>query len=56
MTQKTLNIILTVVSVIMVGNFVSGVMTLEDDWAVLVAWFFPVLGGITVQKFETKKA
>mgnify|MGYP003340902442 FL=1 len=55
MTQKTLNIILTVVSVIMVGNFVFGVMTLEDDWSVLVAWFFPVLCGMTVQKSETEK-
>ena len=54
MTQKTLNIILTVVSVIMVGNFIFGVMTLEDDWAVLVAWFFPVLCGMTVQKSETE--
>ena len=55
MTQKTLNIILTVVSVIMVGNFIFGFMTLEDDWAVLVAWFFPVLGGVTVQKSQKEK-
>ena len=55
MTQKTLNIILTVVSVIMVGNFIFGFMTLEDDWAVLVAWFFPVLCSVTVQKSQKEK-
>ena len=55
MTQKTLNIILTVVSVIIVGNFIFCIMTLEDDWAVLVSWFFPVLCGMTVQKSETEK-
>ena len=55
MTQKTLNIILTVVSVIMGGNFLFGVMALEDDWAVFIAWFFPILCGMTVQKSETEK-
>ena len=54
-TQKTLNIILTVVSVIMGGNFLFGVMALEDDWAVLIAWLFPILCGMTVQKSETEK-
>ena len=55
MTQKTLNVILTLVSLIMVGSFVFGVMTLEDEWAVLLAWFFPVLCGMTVQKTEAEK-
>lgn len=54
MTQKTLNIILAAVSLIMIGSFIFGVMTLEEDWAVLIAWFFPVICGITVQKKATE--
>ena len=42
-------------SVIMVGKFIFGEMTLKDDWAVLVAWFFPVLCGLTVQESEEEK-
>lgn len=52
MSQKTLNIVVIVISLIVIGTFVVGIFSLARDWWILAAWFFPVLfgGGIRVLK------
>lgn len=45
MNQRTLNILVVVVSCVIVGVFAFGELNWSDDWWVLAAWFLPLLGG-----------
>lgn len=50
MNQQSLNFVLVLVSVIMVGNFAFGIMSLSEDWAVLLAWFVPIIYGLKIYR------
>lgn len=50
MNEQALNIVLVLVSVIMVGNLALGIMSLSEDWALLIAWFFPIIYGLKVYR------
>ena len=54
MNQRSLNIILVLVSVIMVGNLALGIMSLSEDWAFLLAWFVPIIYGLKVYRPQNR--
>ena len=52
--QRRLNIFLIAISVLIVLEFFIGWLTWENDWWVLAAWFFPLLGGVSFPYFKKK--
>jgi transcriptional regulator with XRE-family HTH domain len=52
--QRILNLILFAISVLIAIEFFIGWLTWEADWWVLAAWFFPLLGGVSIPYFKKK--
>ena len=52
--QRRLNIFLIAISILIVLEFFIGWLTWENDWWVLAAWFFPLLGGVSIPYFKKK--
>jgi len=52
--QRRLNIFLIATSVLIVLEFFIGWLSWENDWWVLAAWFFPLLGGVSIPYFKKK--
>ena len=52
--QRRLNIFLIAISILIVLEFLMGWLTWEHHWWVLVAWFFPLLGGVSIPYFKKK--
>ena len=52
--QRRLNIFLIAISILIVLEFLMGWLTWEVHWWVLAAWFFPLLGGVSIPYFKKK--
>ena len=52
--QRILNLILFAISVLIAIEFFIGWLTWEAHWWVLAAWFFPLLGGVSIPYFKKK--
>ena len=52
--QRRLNIFLIAISILIVLEFLMGWLTWEHHWWVLAAWFFPLLGGVSIPYFKKK--
>jgi len=52
--QKWLNIFLVLISLLIIFNFAVGWFTWQEHWYVLLAWFFPVLAGVSIPYFKKK--
>ena len=53
--QKWLNIFLVSISLLIIFNFVVGWFTWQEHWYVLPAWFFPILGGVSIPYFKKNR-
>lgn len=53
--QRLLHVFLIAISVLIVVEFLIGWLTWEDHWWVLISWFFPVLGGISIRYPKKQK-
>ena len=52
--QRLLNIFIISISILIVVEFIIGWLTWEEHWWVLAAWFFPLLGGVSIPYFKKK--
>ena len=53
--QKALNIFLVGISILIVVEFLIGWLTWEQHWWVLISWFFPLFGGVSIPYFKKSK-
>lgn len=53
--QNILNIFLASISILIVIEFLIGWLTWEQHWWVPMAWFFPLLGGVSIPYLKTPK-
>ena len=53
--QRLLRIILWTVSLLIALEFLLGVLTWENHWWVVLAWAFPLFGGISIPYYKRKK-
>ena len=53
--QNALNIFLAAISTLIVVEFLLGWLTWEQHWWVLISWFFPLLGGVSIPYFKKSK-
>ena len=53
--QNALNIFLAAISILIVVEFLIGWLTWEQHWWVLISWFFPLLGGVSIPYFKKSK-
>ena len=53
--QNALNIFLAAISTLIVVEFLIGWLTWEQHWWVLISWFFPLLGGVSIPYFKKSK-
>ena len=53
--QNALNIFLAAISMLIVVEFILGWLTWEQHWWVLISWFFPLLGGVSIPYFKKSK-
>ena len=54
-SQRLLNIFLVAISMLIVVEFLVGWLTWEEHWWVLVGWFFPLLGGVSIPYYKKKR-
>jgi hypothetical protein len=53
--QRILRLSILGISLLIAILFLTGEFTLSTHWWVLVAWFFPVLGGVSIPYFKRGK-
>ena len=53
--QRLLNLFLISISILIVVEFLTGLLTWQDHWWVLICWFFPLLGGISIPYYKRRK-
>ena len=53
--QNALNIFLAAISILIVVEFLIGWLTWEQHWWVLISWFFPLFGGVSIPYFKKSK-
>ena len=53
--QNALNIFLAAISILIVVEFLIGWLTWEQHWWVLISWFFPLFGGVSIPYFKKPK-
>ena len=53
--QRLLNIFIISISILIVVEFIIGWLTWEEHWWVLISWFFPILGGVSIPYYKKKK-
>ena len=53
--QNALNIFLAAISMLIVVEFILGWLTWEQHWWVLISWFFPLFGGLSIPYFKKSK-
>lgn len=53
--QRLLNIFIISISILIVGEFIIGWLTWEEHWWVLISWFFPILGGVSIPYYKKSK-
>ena len=53
--QNALNIFLAAISTLIVVEFLIGWLTWEQHWWVLISWFFPLFGGLSIPYFKKSK-
>ena len=53
--QNALNIFLAAISTLIVVEFLIGWLTWEQHWWVLISWFFPLFGGVSIPYFKKSK-
>jgi hypothetical protein len=46
--QSILNIILVGISIFIVEEFLLGILSWQEHWWILLCWFMPLLGGVTI--------
>ena len=51
--QRLLNLFIISISILIVVEFLIGWLTWEEHWWVLISWFFPILGGVSVYKIRS---
>ena len=52
--QRVLNFILLGVSLLIIIEFLLGILRWNEHWWILLCWFFPLLGGITISYYRKK--
>ena len=52
--QRLLNIFIISISILIVVEFIIGWLTWEEHWWVLISWFFPILGGVSIPYYKKK--
>ena len=50
--QRLLNIFIISISILIVVEFLIGWLTWEEHWWVLISWFFPILGGVSIPYYK----
>ena len=53
--QRLLNIFIISISILIVVEFLIGWLTCEEHWWVLISWFFPILGGVSIPYYKKRK-
>ena len=53
--QRLLNIFIISISILIVVEFLIGWLTWEEHWWVLISWFFPILGGVSIPYYKKRK-
>ena len=53
--QRLLNLFLISISILIVVEFLTGLLTWQDHWWVLICWFFPLLGGVSIPYYKRRK-
>ena len=53
--QRLLNIFIISISILIVVEFIIGWLTWEEHWWVLISWFFPILGGVSIPYYKKIK-
>lgn len=53
--QSLLNIFIISISILIVVEFIIGWLTWEEHWWVLISWFFPILGGVSIPYYKKSK-
>jgi len=53
--QRLLNIFIISSSILIVVEFLIGWLTWEEHWWVLISWFFPILGGVSITYYKKRK-
>lgn len=54
--QRLLNIFIISISILIVVEFIIGWLTWEEHWWVLISWFFPILGGVSIPYYKKEKS
>ena len=52
--QRLLNIFIISISILIVVEFIIGWLKWEEHWWVLISWFFPILGGVSIPYYKKK--
>lgn len=50
--QRLLNLFIISISILIVVEFLIGWLTWEEHWWVLISWFFPILGGVSIPYYK----
>ena len=53
--QRLLNIFIISISILIVVEFFIGWLTWDEHWWVLISWFFPILGGVSIPYYKKRK-
>ena len=53
--QRILNVFIISISILIIVEFLIGWLTWEEHWWVLISWFFPILGGVSIPYFKKSK-
>ena len=53
--QRILNVFIIFISILIIVEFLIGWLTWEEHWWVLISWFFPILGGVSIPYFKKSK-
>ena len=53
--QRLLNIFIIFISILIVVEFLIGWLTWDEHWWVLIGWFFPILGGVSIPYYKKRK-
>ena len=53
--HKILNVFLWGISLLIAAEFLLGVFNWNEHWWVIVGWFIPILGGISIPYYKRKQ-
>ena len=54
--QRLLNIFIISISILIVVEFIIGWLTWEEHWWVLIGWYIPILGGVSIPYYKKEKS